>query len=171
MLKFKQYLAESTDASTKFEGVIVDCWNLKKDLIKSSKVREFLNSAKQDPKWAVTESKGKLKSDQEIEQILQGFQKVLKQKVKGGTAQIAGQTKPKISSYWTEETGKGVDTSKADIVMGNTGVSVKGPKAQLMSGEQKESRATVITAIAEAKADKQIQEELLKMVDSFITTT
>ena len=171
MLKFKQYLAESTDASTKFEGVIVDCWNLKKDLIKSSKVREFLNSAKQDPKWAVTESKGKLKSDQEIEQILQGFQKVLKQKVKGGTAQIAGQTKPKISSYWTEETGKGVDTSKADIVMGNTGVSVKGPKAQLMSGEQKESRATVITAIAETKADKQIQEELLKMVDSFITTT
>ena len=171
MLKFKQFLAESTDASTKFEGVIVDCWNLKKDLIKSSKVREFLNSAKQDPKWAVTESKGKLKSDQEIEQILQGFQKVLKQKVKGGTAQIAGQTKPKISSYWTEETGKGVDTSKADIVMGNTGVSVKGPKAQLMSGEQKESRATVITAIAETKADKQIQEELLKMVDSFITTT
>ena len=171
MLKFKEFITESTDASTKFEGVIVDCWNLKKDLIKSSKVREFLNSAKQDPKWAVTESKGKLKSDQEIEQILQGFQKVLKQKVKGGTAQIAGQTKPKISSYWTEETGKGVDTSKADIVMGNTGVSVKGPKAQLMSGEQKESRATVITAIAEAKADKQIQEELLKMVDSFITNT
>ena len=171
MLKFKQYLAESTDASTKFEGVIVDCWNLKKDLIKSSKVREFLNSAKQDPKWAVTESKGKLKSDQEIEQILQGFQKVLKQKVKGGTAQIAGQTKPKISTKWTEITGKGVDTSKSDIVIGKLGVSVKGPNAQLMSGEQKESRATVISAIAEAKADKQIQEELLKMVDSFITTT
>ena len=36
MLKFKQYLAESTDASTKFEGVIVDCWNLNKDILKST---------------------------------------------------------------------------------------------------------------------------------------
>ena len=44
MLKFKEFIAESTDASTKFEGVIVDCWNLKKDLIKSSKVQEFLRS-------------------------------------------------------------------------------------------------------------------------------
>ena len=35
MLRFKQYITESTDASTKFEGVIVDCWNLKKDLIKN----------------------------------------------------------------------------------------------------------------------------------------
>ena len=40
MQNFKEYffeqeelLMESTDASTKFEGVIVDCWNLKKDLI------------------------------------------------------------------------------------------------------------------------------------------
>ena len=167
MLKFKQYLAESTDASTKFEGVIVDCWNLKKDLIKSSKVQDFLRSSKTDKQWATTG-----KSPEEQEQILLGFQKVLKQKVKaGGKADSAGQTEPKISTKWTEITGKGVDTSKSDIVIGNLGVSVKGPKAQLMSGEQKESRATVISAIADANADNQIQEDLLKMVDSFITTT
>ena len=167
MLKFKQYLAESTDASTKFEGVIVDCWNLNKDILKSSKVQEFLRSSKTDKQWATTG-----KSPEEQEQILLGFQKVLKQKAKvSGKADSAGQTKPKISTYWTEETGKGVDTSKADIVMGKLGVSVKGPKAQLMSGEQKESRATVVTAIKEAGADKQIQEDLLKMVDSFITNT
>ena len=167
MLKFKEFIAESTDASTKFEGVIVDCWNLKKDLIKSSKVQEFLRSSKTDKQWATTG-----KSPEEQEQILLGFQKVLKQKAKvSGKADSAGQTKPKISTYWTEETGKGVDTSKADIVMGKLGVSVKGPKAQLMSGEQKESRATVVTAIKEAGADKQIQEDLLKMVDSFITNT
>ena len=167
MLKFKQFLAESTDASTKFEGVIVDCWNLKKDLIKSSKVQDFLRSSKTDKQWATTG-----KSPEEQEQILLGFQKVLKQKVKaGGKADSAGQTKPKISTKWTEITGKGVDTSKSDIVIGKLGVSVKGPKAQLMSGEQKESRATVISAIADANADNQIQEDLLKMVDSFITTT
>ena len=54
MLKFKQFLAESTDASTKFEGVIVDCWNLKKDLIKSNKVQEFIRSSKTDKQWATT---------------------------------------------------------------------------------------------------------------------
>lgn len=175
MQNFKEYffeqeelLMESTDASTKFEGVIVDCWNLKKDLIKSKKVQDFLFASKTDKKWATT---GKTPPEQE--EILQYFQKVLKQKVKGvsGKADSAGQTKPKISTYWTDETGKGVDTSKADIVMGKLGVSVKGPKAQLMSGEQKESRATVITAIKEAGADKQIQEDLLKMVNSFITNT
>ena len=167
MLKFKEFITESTDASTKFEGVIVDCWNLKKDLIKSSKVQEFLRSSNTDKQWATTG-----KSPEEQEQILLGFQKVLKQKVKaGGKADSAGQTKPKISTKWTEITGKGVDTSKSDIVIGKLGVSVKGPKAQLMSGEQKESRATVISAIADANADNQIQEDLLKMVDSFITTT
>ena len=171
MLSFKQYskqyLEESTDASTKFEGVIVDCWNLKKDLIKSSNVRAFLNSSKSDKQWATTG-----KSPEEQEQILLGFQKVLKQKVKAsGKAKSAGQTKPKISTKWTEITGKGVDTSKSDIVIGKLGVSVKGPKAQLMSGEQKESRATVISAVADANANNQIQEDLLKMVDSFITTT
>ena len=167
MLKFKQFLAESTDASTKFEGVIVDCWNLNKDILKSSKVQEFLRSSKTDKQWATTG-----KSPEEQEQILLGFQKVLKQKVKaGGKADSAGQTKPKISPKWTEITGKGVDTSKSDIVIGKLGVSVKGPKAQLMAGEQKESRATVISAIADANADNQIQEDILKMVDSFITTT
>ena len=163
----KQYLEESTDASTKFEGVIVDCWNLKKDLIKSSNVQAFLSSSKTDKQWATTG-----KSSEEQEQILLNFQKVLKQKVRAsGKAKSAGQTKPTISSKWTEITGKTVDTSKTDIVIGGFGVSVKGPKAQLMSGEQKESRATVISAVAEANADNQIQESLLKMVDSFITTT
>lgn len=165
--KSYSYLIESTDASTKFEGVIVDCWNLKKDLIKSSKVQEFLRSSRTDKQWATTG-----KSPEEQEQILLGFQKVLKQKVKvSGNANSAGQTKPKISPKWTEITGKGVDTSKADIVMGKLGVSVKGPKAQLMSGEQKESRATVISAVKDANEDKQILKSLLEMVDSFITNT
>lgn len=164
----EEFLIESTDASTKFEGVIVDCWNLKKNLIKSSKIQEFLRSSETDKQWATTG-----KSPKEQEQILLGFQKVLRQKAKGvgGTADSAGQTKPKISPKWTEITGKGVDTSKADIIMGKLGVSVKGPKAQLMSGEQKESRATVITAVEEAGADTQIQKSLLEMVDTFITNT
>ena len=58
MKSFKGYLAEQTEllseattASTQFEGVIVDCWNLKKDLIKSSNVQAFLKSAKKDLKW------------------------------------------------------------------------------------------------------------------------
>ena len=64
-----ELIIESTDASTKFEGVIVDCWNLKKDLIKSSNVQAFLSSSKTDKQWATTG-----KSPKEQEEILLDFQ-------------------------------------------------------------------------------------------------
>jgi len=175
MKSFKGFLAEqpeliseSTDASTKFEGVIVDCWNLKKDFTKSPRVQEFLSASKSDKKWATTG-----KSPEEQEKILLGFQRVLKQKARGVSsgAKPAGQSKPKISTTWTELTGKKKDTSKSDIVMGGLGITVKGPKAQLMSGEQKESAATVIAAVEESKAGEDIKKDLLEMVDGFITNT
>ena len=50
MESFKEYLTESTQASTKFENVLVDCWNFrnkkKKDfsdnILKSPNIKEFL---------------------------------------------------------------------------------------------------------------------------------
>ena len=162
-----ELIIESTDASTKFEGVIVDCWNLRKDLIKSKKIQDFLRASSKDRKWATTG-----KSPEKQEQILLNFQKVLKQKVRtNGDAKPAGQTKPKISTKWTTITGKGVDTSKSDITMGSLGVSVKGPMAQLMSGEQKESVVTLLSAFEESNVSDAIKEKLLLMVDGFITTT
>ena len=72
----------------------------------------------------------------------------------------AGQSYPGVSAFWKEETGKGKDTSKADIVIGKDQVSVKGPKALLMSGEQKESRATVLSALKQSGVQGKLKKEL-----------
>ena len=76
-----------------------------------------------------------------------------------------------MSPFWKEETGKGKDTSKADIVIGKDQVSVKGPKALLMSGEQKESRATVLSALKQSGGQSKLKKELIGYVDSFVTST
>ena len=65
-------------------------------------------------------------------------------------AQTAGKSYPQISSWWKGKTGKSIDTSKADILIGKKQVSVKKSKAQLMSGERKESLATLEAAFAES---------------------
>ena len=83
----------------------------------------------------------------------------------------AGQKKPKVSKEWQRLTTKGVDTSKADILVGSHQTSVKGPSAQLMSGEKKETRATVLTAIEISGASSKLKEELLAEVDKFVTNT
>ena len=76
-----------------------------------------------------------------------------------------------MSPFWKEETGKGKDTSKADIVIGKDQVSVKGPQALLMSGEQKESRATVLSALDQFGVQGPLKKELLGYVDQFVTST
>ena len=169
----EKLLIESTDASTKFEGVIVDCWNykgsneklFKNTILRQSNTKSFLNlKAKGWPTTGI--------SSEEQAQVLWDFSRLLKQKVKAGSgASSAGQSKPSISEKWTQVTGKKVDTSKTDVIIGGFGVSVKGPKALLMSGEQKESAVTVLSAVEEAKATNQIKEDLLLMVDQFITVT
>ena len=70
-------------------------------------------------------------------------QKVCKKTLKSSSVDAgAGQSKKKVSDPWAEMSEKkgGVDTSKADIMVGSFHTSVKGPSALLMSGEKKESK-------------------------------
>lgn len=167
----QRMLYESTTASTMFEGVIVDCWNLRNDkdfeknILKQENTRAFLKLNAKG--WGTTGKKGK---DQA--KVLKGFSKLCKKKIKGvsGSATGSGSNKLKVSDFWKEEAKKGKDTSKADILIGKSGVSVKGPSALLMSGEQKESRATVLAAFEEAGKPK-LKSELVDIVNEFVTTT
>ena len=178
---FKEYfLTEATTASTYFEGVLVDCWNLGKfskdtfykKILTSPATAAFLGLKASG--WGTT---GKTPVQQK--QILWHLSRLMKQKIKlKGTASSAGQSKPGVSTFWTQGkpggyggTGKGKDTSKADILIGKERVSVKGPSAQLMSGEQKEARATIISAFDYTGGNKKVRENLLKEVDGFITST
>ena len=186
MESLKEYylLTEDTTASTYFEGVIVDCWNLrnlgeaqfKKKILLQTNVKKFIAVA--DKQWTavfpfIRPNKNRdKKASAALKQAFWHFSELCKQKIKsGGKAGPAGQSYPGVSAFWKEETGKGKDTSKADIVIGKDQVSVKGPKALLMSGEQKESRATVLSALKQSGGQSKLKKELIGYVDSFVTST
>ena len=186
MESLKEYylLTEDTTASTYFEGVIVDCWNLrnlgeaqfKKKILLQTNVKKFIAVA--DKQWTavfpfIRPNKNRdKKASAALKQAFWHFSELCKQKIKsGGKAGPAGQSYPGVSPFWKEETGKGKDTSKADIVIGKDQVSVKGPKALLMSGEQKESRATVLSALKQSGGQSKLKKELIGYVDSFVTST
>ena len=173
MLKFKRFLTEGTDASTLFEGVIAVCLSMsgysqkrfKDNILKQKEVKVFLKVTKSD--WAVDGKTKKEKAD-----IFWNFSQLCKSKLPATTADAGfGQTKPKISAFWTNITGKGVDTSKADIKVGKYQCSVKGPKAQLMSGEQKETRATILAALELSGKTGWLKKQLMEEVDKFVTST
>ena len=186
MESLKEYylLTEDTTASTYFEGVIIDCWNLrnlseaqfKKKILVQTNVKKFIAVA--DKQWTAVfpykraNNQRDKKATAALKQSFWHFAQLCKQKIKsGGKAGPAGQSYPGVSPFWKEETGKGKDTSKADIVIGKHQVSVKGPKALLMSGEQKESRATVLSALKQSGGQSKLKKELIGYVDSFVTST
>jgi len=173
MIKFRNFLAEGTDASTLFEGVIAVCLSMsgysqkrfKDNILKQKEVKSFLKVTKSD--WVVDGKTKKEKAD-----IFWNFSQLCKSKLPATTADAGfGQTKPKISAFWTNTTGKGVDTSKADIKVGKYQCSVKGPKAQLMSGEQKETRATILAALELSGQSGWLKKQLMEEVDKFVTST
>ena len=186
MESLKEYylLAEDTTASTYFEGVIIDCWNLhklseaqfKKKILLQTNVKKFIEVA--DKQWTAVfpykraNNQRDKKATDALKQSFWHFAQLCKDKIKSsGKAGPAGQSYPGVSAFWKEETGKGKDTSKADIVIGKDQVSVKGPKALLMSGEQKESRATVLSALKQSGVQGKLKKELLGYVDQFVTST
>ena len=173
MIKFKRFLTEGTDASTLFEGVIAVCLSMsgysqkrfKDNILKQKELKVLLKVTKSD--WAVDGKTKKEKAD-----IFWNFSQLCKSKLPATTADAGfGQTKPKISAFWTNTTGKGGDTSKADIKVGKYQCSVKGPNAQLMSGEQKETRATILAALELSGKTGWLKKQLMEEVDKFVTST
>jgi hypothetical protein len=173
--------AKST-ASTLFEGVIADCTNastnkvkFKKEILKQPYVSQFLPLAD-----SMSGSAGKNafatkgKTEKEKLDILWKFSQTCKKSLGSNKVDAgAGQSKKKVSEPWLEMSKKrgGVDTSKADIMVGGKKTSVKGPSALLMSGEKKESKATVISALETTKAGKEVKTDLISQVDKFVEST
>ena len=182
--KLQNYLTEAKGtASTLFEGVIADCHNLsrtnkkifKSQILKAPYVKRWLPLAD-----SMSGAKNKVfatqhaKTLEEKLDILWRFSQVCKKELGSGKTDAgAGQRKAKCSEPWIEMSQKrgGVDTSKADILVGGKQTSVKGPSAQLMSGEQKETKATIISALATTKVSKELEKTLLSEVDKFVTNS
>ena len=182
--KIQSYLIEAkSTASTLFEGVIADCANLsrksqkdfKKGILKQPYVSKFLPLADSMSGTAgKTAFATKGKTDQEKLDILWKFSQVCKKALGSNSVDAgAGQSKKKVSDPWVEMSEKrgGVDTSKADIMVGSFQTSVKGPAALLMSGEKKEAKATVISALQTTKANDEVRKMLISQVDNFAEST
>lgn len=182
MKTFKSYIQESMPVftpkgeATYVEDVIIHCINTYN---KAKTEKQFVEISKKDPELVkfVKKHSKKIKISNEVEQGMKDlyvFGKTLHSKIgtpaKGG-AESAGKDFPKISSWWSGKTGKNIDTSKADILIGGKQVSVKKAKAQLMSGERKESLATLEAAFAESNLEKNLQEGIIGVVDKFATRT
>jgi len=182
--KVQSILSEAkSTASTLFEGVIADCANLSgetrnnfnKKILKQPYVSQFLPLAdKMSGAAGKTAFATKGKTDEEKLDILWKFSQTCKKALRGNSVDAgAGQSKKKVSDPWLEMSEKrgGVDTSKADIMVGSFQTSVKGPAALLMSGEKKEAKATVLSALETTKANDEVKKLLTEQVDKFASST
>ena len=180
--KVQSYLTEAkATASTLFEGVIADCANastikskFEEEILKQPYVSQFLPLAdKMSGKAGKTAFATQKATRQEKLNILWKFSKVCKKTLKARVNAGAGQKKKKVSEPWVEMSKKrgGKDTSKADIMVGSFQTSVKGPSALLMSGEKKEARATVLSALQTTKANDKVKAALISQVDKFAEST
>ena len=184
MLTFKQYSKQYLEEglppftikgeATYVEDVIVHCINTYNTTKKENK---FIKLSKQDTELVkfVTDHK-KVKISNDVDKGMKElfvFAKTLHQKIgsdaKSG-AKSTGKDYPKLSPFWKKVTGKSIDTSKADILIGKKRVSVKKASAQLMSGGKKESIATLEAAFGEADLGD-LQAEIIEIVNSFANRT
>ena len=169
-------------ASTLFEGVIADCANapktkasFAKQILNKPYVKKFLPLAdKMSGQAGKTAFATKGQTNKQKIETLWKFSQVCKDTLGGKRVDAgAGQSKKQVSAPWIEMSKKsgGVDTSKADIMVGSFQTSVKGPSALLMSGEKKEAKATVLSALETTKANNEVRKLLTEQVDKFASST
>jgi hypothetical protein len=185
--KIQTFLTEGdTKEATAMENVIVACWNnrslKKKDdfakkIVKDTDVQAWYEISKLakglDGKKLKENSKTKL-SDTRVTDALWNFSKLLGKKAPSGVSgkmSGAGRSDPSTSAFWKYHTGKTKDTSKADIMIGAAGISVKGLQAVLMSGVAAETKATALAAFSRA-AEKstltKLQKNIISAMDDMI---
>ena len=180
MLNFKEYLEEGLPKftpkgeATYVEDVIIHCINTYNTTKKENKFVEISKKDRELVKFVTDHKKVKISNDVDAGmKELFVFAKTLHQKIgsdaKSG-AKSAGKDFPKVSPFWKKVTGKSIDTSKADILIGKKQVSVKKSTAQLMSGGKKESIATLEAAFGEADLGNH-QEEIIEIVNNFANRT
>ena len=179
--KVQSFLTEgSTTEATLMENVIVACWNNRK-LKKATFAKKIVNDT--DVKnWHKISKLAtyngvklgtKLINDPQVVQALYEFSSLLANSAPPGatgTMSGAGRSDPSTSAFWKEHTGKGSDTSKADIMIGKSGISVKGISAVLMSGVAAETKATALAAFARApkKPLPELQQKIITAIDDMV---
>ena len=136
--KIQTFLIEGrTNEATRMENVIVACWNnsdldeeaFATKIVKDSDVKAWYKVSKL-AKYKGTKL-GALKDikNENVTNALYSFSQLLKKNAPSsvtGKMSGAGRSDPSTSNFWKVHTGKGSDTSKADIMIGKSGISVKG---------------------------------------------
>jgi len=181
MYRFKEYtyITEGKSAGAEMEKVIAVCSDLYKkgekifnqNILKNNDIKTFLKLADKTSGQTKYATAGlDIKEDaKKLKKIFYDFGKVINQKTKNAKIDAgAGQSKPNVSTFWTDTTEKKKDTSKADIRIGSNPTSVKAPKAQVMSGKRRETTAVVLAAAETSGLKQEIQDALIAELDKFV---
>lgn len=175
-------LEADTGASTLFEQVICDCWNIisKNPNMNQEEWMSYVNKKEMKFLKSFVKKYGGKKFDipdvkknnyEPAISKMYRFARLLHQKAKklGGTADQVGRDKGAVSGWWNEMTAKKVDTWKTDIAIGSARISVKNGKgARLMSGVTEESVATLHAAAKNSGLDDVLRENVEALMNEFV---
>ena len=181
--KVQNLFEGTTNEATRMENVIVACWN-NRNLSKKKFVTKIVKNSDVIT-WYGTPSKlakgfdgkklgGGNLTDTRVTDALYSFSQLLEKNAPSGAAgnmRGAGRSDPSTSAFWGYHTGKSKDTSKADIMIGKNGISVKGVSAVLMSGVAAETKATALAAFARATGKStltELQKNIVSAMDDMI---
>ena len=174
-----------TTEATLMENVIVACWNNRNRtkskfatvIIKDKDVKNWYKVSKL-ANYKGTKLGGPIKDftikNKNVIDALYSFSQLLKNNAPAGTTgkmSGAGKSDSSTSAFWGYHTGKTKDTSKADIMIGKSGISVKGLSAVLMSGVAAETKATALAAFARATGKStltKLQQNIVSAMEDMI---
>ena len=167
--KIQNLFESATDEATKMENVIVACWNNRNlskkvfatKIVNDTDVKDWYKISKLAKYKGTSLGRTKNIKDTQVTDALYSFSQLLKSNAPAGASgkmRGAGRSDPSTSAFWGYHTGKTKDTSKADIMVGKNGISVKGVSAVLMSGVAAETKATALAAFARATGKSTLTE-------------
>ena len=180
MRTFKQHvvITEAGPTGAEYESIIAVGYNQGKPPYSSSKskdsgsfstAKKFLPKTRETKKYKELKPKEKLKVSLEkpYNDTAYKLGLAMRSMTTGKKMTQAGSEQPSTSSFWSELTGKGKDTSKTDV-MTNDKISLKKKGgSQLMSGARAESIATLTAALEMSAENGDISDIVEKIKTGF----
>jgi len=180
MRTFKQHMVitEAGPTGAEYESIIAVGYNQGKPPYSSSKSKDsgafstaskFLPKTRQTKKYKELKPKEKLKVSLEkpYNDTAYKLGLAMRSMTTGKKMTSAGSKQPSTSSFWSEITGKSVDTSKTDVKTNDKISLKKKGGSQLMSGARAESIATLTAALEMSAENGDISDIIEKIKTGF----
>ena len=172
-------ITEAGPTGAEYESIIAVGYNQGQPPYSSSKAKDsgafstakkFLPKTKETKKYKELKPKEKLlvSLEKPYNDTAYKLGQAMKTSTYGPTMTQAGGAKADLTPFWTKITGKGVDTSKTDVITKEYISLKKKGGSQLMSASKKESMATLTAALEMIGENSQIS-KIIDTIDEKFT--